>query len=54
MAYREQTREDDERDLTWLSMRDEGYSTSQIAKQFGVTSSRVRTVTNRITDAAGE
>jgi hypothetical protein len=35
--------------LDWLYLRDAGWTTGQIGKRYGVPSSHVRTVQNRIT-----
>jgi len=41
-------RKEDDTLLQWLQLRDEGFSTGQIARKFGVTPGRVRTATNRV------
>lgn len=50
MAGREKTRDDDDRELQMLQMREAGRHTSTIGAYFGIPSSRVRTITNRIRD----
>ena len=42
------TRADDERLLEMLRLRDEGVSSAVIGRMFGITSSRVRTMTNAV------
>lgn len=48
MAFKQPTRADDETLLHWLQLRDEGYSTGQIAAHYGTTPTRVRSATNRV------
>ena len=45
MAFKQPTRADDETLLHWLQLRDEGYSTGQIAAHYGTTPTRVRAAT---------
>lgn len=50
MAGRQTDRRDDLLHLAWVALRVEGFSSGTIAEYYGTTSSRVRTVTNRIRD----
>jgi hypothetical protein len=44
------SRADDEKILTWLRMREAGVTSGAIAELYAVTSSHVRTATNRVFD----
>ncbi len=50
MSARITDRADDDLHLAWLALRAAGFSSQLIADRFGVSSSRVRVVTNRIRD----
>ena len=51
MTWRTASRADDERALHMLSLRRDGLSSGVIGRLFGLTSSAVRTTTNRIMNA---
>jgi DNA-binding CsgD family transcriptional regulator len=51
MSRSPKTRADDERELAMLDLRAAGYSAGAIGDHFGETSSRIRTLTNRIREA---
>jgi len=48
MSRNEPTRADDDRLIAWLEMRDDGKTTSQIAREYGVTKNTVIGATNRV------
>ena len=51
MTWRTASRADDERALHMLAIRRDGLSSGVIGRLFGLTSSAVRTTTNRVLDA---